>query len=187
MHCAPVVPEWAPWTPNVILGIAGLALIAWRSRSADQPMRVNWSGLRPWKRRADQADAVASGAVAAGPSTESPARRPLFDLAFPKTLDVYLSRQYLRILSLGLVSLLGLFYISTFIDLVDKLLRGEATLGMLLRYFYFQTPQFVYWIIPMGVLVSTLVTVGVMTKNGELLVMRACGIDRKSTRLNSSH
>ena len=81
-----------------------------------------------------------------------------------------------RIFFLGLVGLLGIFYISTFIDLVDKLFRGEATSAMLLRYFYFRTPQFVYYVIPMSALVSTLVTVGVMTKNSELLVMRACGI-----------
>ena len=43
-------------------------------------------------------------------------------------------------------------------------------------YFFFQTPQFVYYIIPMAVLVATLVTVGLMTKNSELVVMRACGI-----------
>ena len=73
-------------------------------------------------------------------------------------------------------SLLGIFYISTFIDLVDKLFRGDATTAMLLRYFYFPTPQFVYYVIPMGVLVATLVTIGVLTKNSELLVMRACGI-----------
>ena len=47
---------------------------------------------------------------------------------------------------------------------------------MLLRYFYFATPQYVYYIIPMAALVATLVTIGVMTKNSELLVMRACGI-----------
>ena len=47
---------------------------------------------------------------------------------------------------------------------------------MLLRYFYFQTPQYVYYVIPMAALVATLVTIGVMTKNSELLVMRACGI-----------
>ena len=39
---------------------------------------------------------------------------------------------------------------------------------MLLRYFYFQTPQFVYYVIPMAALVATLVTIGVMTKNSEL-------------------
>ena len=31
---------------------------------------------------------------------------------------------------------------------------------MLLRYFYFATPQYVYYIIPMAVLVATLVTIG---------------------------
>ena len=69
-----------------------------------------------------------------------------------------------------------MFYISTFIDLADKLFRGETTGGMLARYFYFRTPQFVYYVIPMSVLVSTLVTIGLFTKNSELLVMRACGI-----------
>ena len=47
---------------------------------------------------------------------------------------------------------------------------------MLLRYFYFQTPQYVYYIIPMAALVATLVTIGLLTKNSELIVMRACGI-----------
>ena len=36
-------------------------------------------------------------------------------------LDLYVSREYLRVLALACVSLLGIFYISTFIDLVDKL------------------------------------------------------------------
>ena len=73
--------------------------------------------------------------------------------------------------------LLGIFYISTFIDLADKLFRGVGDDGdCCCSYFYFQTPQFVYYIIPMSALVATLVTIGVLTKNSELLVMRACGI-----------
>jgi len=47
---------------------------------------------------------------------------------------------------------------------------------MLLWYFYFLTPQYVYYVIPMSALVATLVTIGLMTKNSELIVMRACGI-----------
>src|SRR5262249_11630371 len=39
-----------------------------------------------------------------------------------------------------------------------------------------RSPQVVYYVIPMSVLVSTLVTIGLLTKNSELLVMRACGI-----------
>jgi lipopolysaccharide export LptBFGC system permease protein LptF len=76
----------------------------------------------------------------------------------------------------AVVGLLSLFYISTFIDLVDKLFRGEATAYLIARYFVFQTPQFVYFVVPMAVLIATLVTVGLMTRNSELVVMRACGI-----------
>ena len=58
----------------------------------------------------------------------------------------------------------------------DKLFRGKATTSMLLRFFYYQTPLFLYYIIPIAVLVATLVTIGVMTKNSELVVMKACGM-----------
>ena len=45
----------------------------------------------------------------------------------PSLLDLYISRQYLTIFFMGVVSLLGIFYISTFMDLVDRLFRGTAT------------------------------------------------------------
>jgi LPS export ABC transporter permease LptG len=103
-------------------------------------------------------------------------RIPHIDWPKPTLLDRYVSRQYLRIFGLSFISLVGLFYISTFIDLADKLFRGSATSGMLLRYFYWTTPQYVYYIIPLAGLVATLVTFGLLTKNSELIVMRACGI-----------
>jgi LPS export ABC transporter permease LptG len=58
----------------------------------------------------------------------------------------------------------------------DELAREEVTLKTVLLYFYYQTPQFVFYVAPVAVLVATLVTVAVMTKNSELIVMRACGI-----------
>src|SRR5260370_32713901 len=61
-------------------------------------------------------------------------------------------------------------------DLADRLFRGSVTTGMLLHFFYYQTPQFVYYIIPMSALVAALVTIGLMTKNSELVVMKACGV-----------
>ena len=77
-------------------------------------------------------------------------------------------RRYRRFVSwfvLAFVSLVGIFYIATFIDLADKLFRGSTTTAMLLRFFYFQTPQYVYYIVPLAALLATLVTVGArMTK-----------------------
>jgi LPS export ABC transporter permease LptF/LPS export ABC transporter permease LptG len=163
-------PEWAPWIPNIVMGIGGLVMFAWRARLGDQPLRLT---LPIWRRKtADPSD----GALGA----ELPRRRgwrlPRVRIPLVRVLDVYISREYLRLIVIGIVGLLALFYVSTFIDLADKLFRGETTWAMLTRYFYFRTPQFVYYVIPMSVLVSTLVTIGLLTKNSELLVMRACGI-----------
>lgn len=173
-------PELAPWLPNIVMGALAILMFIWRSRFADRPLRLSLPAF--WRRRnAEPAADDASAGLSAAPRGRAQrvvvvVRIPHINIPGPRLLDVYVSREYLRIFLLGVIGLLGIFYISTFIDLVDKLFRGEATSAMLLRYFYFRTPQFVYYVIPMGVLVSTLVTVGIMSKNSELLVMRACGI-----------
>jgi LPS export ABC transporter permease LptG len=170
------LPAVGAWIPNLILGVAGIALLFWRAGSADQPIRISIPNF--WQRSSPAA--AGDGAMAAG----SPASRrvvlviriPHLNLPRASLLDEYVLRSYLHVFALGFAGLLGIFYISTFMDLADKLFRGSATSGMLLRFFYFMTPQYVYYVIPMSALVATLVTIGVMTKNSELIVMKACGI-----------
>jgi LPS export ABC transporter permease LptF/LPS export ABC transporter permease LptG len=165
-----------PWVPVVVFGAAGIALFLWRARSADQPIRVSLPAF--WRRGATQP--ASSDDTTPVRSTSGRVilviRIPHLNLPRPALLDLYVSGQYLRTFALGLFSLLGIFYISTFMDLADKLFRGSATTSMVVQYLMFQTPQYVFYIIPMSALVATLVTVGLMTKNSELVVMRACGI-----------
>ena len=170
---AGVLPaSFAPWLVNLVLGTAGVALVVWRAGSADQPIRFGVP--RFWRGRDD--------AAGAAPSTARQRRVvivvkiPQVDWPRPSLLDRYIVRQYLSIFLLSFGALVGIFYISTLIDLADKLFGGVAPVQLLLRYFYFATPQFVYYIIPMAALVATLVTIGLLTKNSELIVMRACGI-----------
>ena len=40
----------------------------------------------------------------------------------------------------------------------------------------YQTPQFVYYVIPIAALLSVLVTFGVLSRSSELTVMKACGV-----------
>ena len=189
---------WVPaslstWLPNLVLGPAAIALLVSRARSADQPIRIS---LPRWfsDRRADDAQAPATEGSPArtdfpARATRVPARAvlvirwPRFDLPRPTLLDVYVSQQYLRILAMTVVGMLGLFYISTFIDLSDKWFKGETTLGMLLEYLAWSTPQFLAYVVAIAVLLSALVTIGVLTKNSELIVMRACGISLYRTAL----
>jgi len=163
----------APWLVNLVLGAVGVALVVWRAGSADQPIRL--SIPRFWRRGNDGA-AESSPSAGGGRRVVIVVKIPHVNWPRPGLLDLYVARQYLSIFLLSFGALVAIFYISTLIDLADKLFGGVAPLGLLLRYFYFATPQFVYFIIPMAALVATLVTIGLLTKNSELIVMRACGI-----------
>jgi LPS export ABC transporter permease LptG len=91
-------------------------------------------------------------------------------------LDRYLGATYLRIFSLAVLALVGLFYISTFVEMSEKVFKGNGTWSMLVAYALFKTPVFLYYVVPMSVLLASLVAIALLTKNSELVVMKACGV-----------
>ena len=54
--------------------------------------------------------------------------------------------------------------------------RGGRPDSTILRYLWYASPQFLYYLVPLAVLMGALVTIGALTKNTELVVMKACGI-----------
>jgi LPS export ABC transporter permease LptG/LPS export ABC transporter permease LptF len=169
-----ISPWFATWAPNLILGLAGLGLILWRGRSAEKPLRLALPSR--WRRR--PGTPASPAAEPRGQRVVVVIRVPQFNLRLPrpKLLDFYVSTLFLKIVALAFFGLLGIFYISTFIDLSDKLFKGQTTTQMMAQYFYYATPQFVFYIIPLSVLITCMVTIGILTKNSELVVMKACGI-----------
>ena len=167
-------PHLAMWLPNIVLGAAGLALLFWRARSAERRITISLPFLvRTWVR----------WDAAPAPRASSQGQHPTAANHVPQAwgvrlniLDWYVVRLYLKIVALAFLGLLGIFYISTFIDLSDKLFKGETDGRTLLEYLWFTTPQFIYYLIPIAALVATLVTIGLITKSSELTVMKACGI-----------
>jgi LPS export ABC transporter permease LptG/LPS export ABC transporter permease LptF len=164
-----ILPPWlAVWSPNIVLGLLGAMLILWRKRAADQPLRLPLPAA--WRRSAVREED--------GPRRPRRAflRIPQALIPMPSILDRYVASSYLRVLALSALGMAAIFYISSFLDLSDKVFKGDATWGMLGSYFWYATPQFTYYIVPLSVLLATLVTVGLLTKNSELIVMKACGI-----------
>ena len=148
-----VVSPWlAAWAPNIVLGGLGALLFAWRDRAGDRRVRF--------------------GRLPRVPTF----RIPPLTLPMLGILDRYVVSTYARIAGLSALAMAGIFYISTFLDLSDKVFRGQASWGMLGAYFWYATPQYVYYILPLAVLLAALVTIGLLTKNSELVVMKACGI-----------
>jgi len=176
-----LLPPWlAVWAPDLILGAAGIALLLWRARSADKPLRLSiperWQFWKPRVPGAAAESAAPSSAAGRSGRVVVVIRLPHLNLPSFRLLDGYVSRLALKVSALTFVGLLGIFYISTFIDMSDKLFKGQTTAATMGQYFYYQTPQFVFLIIPLTILIAGLVTIGILTKNSEIVVMQACGI-----------
>ena len=148
------LPPWlGKWLPNFVLGALGILMFVWRDRLADQPFRLH---TPRWVQ-----------------SLRNTSGRGIPGLAI---LDGYVTRAYLRYVLLSAVALLGIFYIAAFLDVSDKLFKGMVTSMTIANYFRYSTPEWSYYVVPLAVLLGALVTVAVLTKNSELVVMKACGI-----------
>jgi LPS export ABC transporter permease LptG/LPS export ABC transporter permease LptF len=174
------------WWPNIVLGIFGLAALVWRARYAERSLPISlpigiphlptrWStgSDSPRSRPQDPADRSRG----TGP------RRPLVVVRIPRLrlpgpgiLDRYVARLYMRIVALSILALLGLFYISTFLDVSDKVFKQSATAALVVQLLVYKTPQFVYFVVPISALLSALVAFGTLSRTSELTVMKACGI-----------
>lgn len=179
------------WFPNIVLGAFGVAALVWRARFAERglpitvPAGVSSRLPTRWRRTAapEALGAPAAASPPAFPRAASTRRKVVVVVRFPRirvptvgVLDLYISGIYLRIVGLSFLALLGLFYISTFIDRSDKMFKGEASFAMMVELLVLMTPQFVYFVIPIAALLSALVTFGLLARTNELTVMKACGI-----------
>jgi LPS export ABC transporter permease LptG len=172
----------ARWWPNILLGVFGIAAVIWRDRFAGRqlpraiplmvPRLSSWSASR----HANGPAPAAAGQPASRTRVVVVVRIPRLRMRGPGLLDQYVSRIYLRVVGLGFLALLGLFYISTFIDASDKLFKGTTSGSTVMQLLAYRTPQFVYFVIPIAALLSVLVTFGLLSRTSELTVMKACGV-----------
>ena len=173
---------WARWMPNIVLGVIGLGLLWWRSQGARRPPAIS---VPPWL-AAWWPGTVVSPA-GAGPGNNKKIvlviRFPAFSIPRPRLMDIYVSRRYIRTSLLAFTGLLALYYIGEFIELSEKISKGQATMPMVAQYFYYATPKFVYIVIPLATLVAVLTTLGGLTRTNELTVLRACGTSLYRTAL----
>ena len=175
-----LLPYWfawvAMWVPNAAIGIWGVLLIARKLRGPERSIQF---ALPVLGRRARDASASAQpggGQIQRGTRVVVVVKVPHFSFPRPSILDWYVLKQGLRVSALSAAALLSLFYIATFLDLSDHLFTGRTNALMVLSYLWFESPQFLYYLVPLAVLMGALVTIGALTKNSELIVMKACGI-----------
>ncbi len=161
-----MAPVWGMWGPNVVLGLIGLVLFLLARRDAWVIPSI-WESIR--KRRTRKKESKDG-------SEESRARRMTrISLRFPNVLDRYIGRKYLAIFGLVLLGLVTITVLVTFLERLDDVYRHNKPLLLLIRYVWFKTPEFLSYLFPVAVLTTTLLTLGILTKNNEVTAMKATG------------
>jgi LPS export ABC transporter permease LptG len=95
---------------------------------------------------------------------------------FPQILDGYVLRAFLFYFSVFLVAFVMLAEIVTLFDLLTDIFRYHSPWSMVLSYFFFVAPQMIYLTAPLAVLVGALVSFALLTKDNEIVAMKACGV-----------
>src|SRR5712671_1186073 len=165
-----VGPALAMWTPNVILLVLGVYLLIRANR--DSGARRSDVGII---KRIVQAfkSRKSKGPVVAGDELAILSR---FDITFPNTLDRYIIREFLKILTLVLVSTAALFIIVDYTDISGDIRTNHIPMHIVGAYYRFLIFQILNYTLPISVLVSTLVTFGIFSKNNEVTAFKSGGM-----------
>ena len=176
-----ISPAAGIWMANIVLLGLGLALL----RRTEQ-FRGESRWLRPFayfgrrmrlaRRRKAQARARAAAALVANGERRAQETPVPSSGSFPRLMDLYILRKFFFYFVLLLAVFVFLFEAFTFFELLDDIARHRVPFLTVVDYFGFLTPYLVYNLSPLAGLVAVLVTLGIMSKNNEVVAIKASGI-----------
>ena len=94
----------------------------------------------------------------------------------PPLIAIYLCKEFLRFFFLCLLLFLGLSLLIDFFDRFNTFVKYGAPLSAICRYFLFKLPLFVIQASPAAALAGALLSLGSLSRNRELLALKACGV-----------
>jgi len=130
-----------------------------------QQVRARAANVRVISGTGGKVDKAQSEALAA-PSSGS----------FPRLLDIYIFRRFLFFFALLMAVFVFLFEAFTFFELLDDISKHGIPFLVVVNYFRYLTPNLIYNLAPLGALMAVLVTLGTMSKNNEIVAIKASGI-----------
>jgi len=158
----------AIWLPDVAFGIAGLVFILRMERPGDRDilssLKSAFAGL------------FSRLKTRTGPPSPGP-RFPAFRLPLlPQIVDTYILSNFLFYLVVVLASFISMTEVYEFFELVGDMIKNKISLLEMFTYLFFLTPQLIYKLLPISVLVAVLINFGVLSKQNEVTAFKACGV-----------
>ncbi len=102
-------------------------------------------------------------------------RLPKLRLWTPSLLDRYIAVLFAKISLLVLASMVAVFIIADLTEIADDILNNDVPWDVVFRYYRYMSLQILYELAPVVVLVTTLVTFGLLSRSNEVIACRATG------------
>jgi LPS export ABC transporter permease LptG/LPS export ABC transporter permease LptF len=185
-----MAPWLAMWLPNIAL--SGLGIYFLYRKNQELPLLPNLLGfLLPLRsgrttkvlKSSASAKAGLGTAAAIDPSPPGSVRRrevvlrvPRWSLRFPNLLDRYIFSSFVSVLVMVMLSCVAIYVVADLTDKADEILKSNLPTGLIFDYYKYQLFQMSYNVSPIAVLVTTLVTFGLMAQRNEVVAAKALGV-----------
>jgi len=93
-----------------------------------------------------------------------------------KKLDLYISRQFLSTLGITIVGFICVILVVDLIENLDRFIDNSVPYKKVFFYYFFALPWFLNIGLPMSMLISTVLTIGLLAKRNELTVIKSSGV-----------
>jgi lipopolysaccharide export system permease protein len=94
-----------------------------------------------------------------------------------RIISRYVLKVFFPVFFLTLSAFLGIYLIIDFFEKADDLLEKQADILVSIAYFAYKIPTVVAQGIPMATLMATLITLGILNRNREIIAFKAAGLN----------
>lgn len=91
-------------------------------------------------------------------------------------LERYIAATWLRLLMLCLSGFVGIYLVIDLMEKIPRFLRSGAAAVDILEYFLWKLPEIIGRTATFSILMATLLTLGVLSRDSEIIALRSCGI-----------
>lgn len=101
---------------------------------------------------------------------------PISFIPARRILDRYLIQAFVRIFAIALLIITSLYLAIDFFDGIEKFLGAGVSLGTIFKYFFYELPLVTSRVTGFATLFSTLLSLGLLARNQEIIAMRTSGM-----------
>jgi lipopolysaccharide export system permease protein len=91
-------------------------------------------------------------------------------------LSRYIQREVIRYFFLALFTVLGIYITVDFFQRIDNFISENIAVNKIFLYFLCNIPMIMVQVIPVCLLLSVIIALGLMNKHNEIVAMKSCGI-----------